>query len=84
LGTGYLPYEPLFELKELVPNIWIADGGEVRMRLGFSSSSLSNPDDDHPTAERRTLVALANRAGGAARLRRSQAIECVLRRFPNA
>jgi hypothetical protein len=35
MGVGYLPYRPLFELKAVVPNIWIADGGEVRMRLGF-------------------------------------------------
>lgn len=35
MGIGYQPYQPLFELKPVAPEIWIADGAELRMRLGF-------------------------------------------------
>ncbi|MCA0046231.1 DUF4336 domain-containing protein [Mesorhizobium sp. B283B1A] len=34
MSLGYRLYEPLFVLKPIVRDVWIADGGEIRMRLG--------------------------------------------------
>ncbi|WP_292571509.1 DUF4336 domain-containing protein [Mesorhizobium sp.] len=35
MRPGYRLYEPLFVLKPIAPDVWVADGGEIRMHLGI-------------------------------------------------